>query len=59
LAVGLEPEIRRANEDNFQLVDNWIWVSDRIVGDLDVDPAINAEQQLRVVRVRVTDNPVS
>jgi hypothetical protein len=56
-AVGMEPEMRRANEDNFQMVDDWIWTADRIVGDLDVDPAIDPEQQLRVVEVRVTDAP--
>lgn len=56
-AVGMEPEMRRANEDNFQMVNDWIWTADRIVGDLDVDPAIDAEQQLRVVEVRVTDTP--
>jgi hypothetical protein len=56
-ATGMEPEMRRANEDNFQMVDDWIWTADRIVGDLDVDPAIDSEQQLRVVEVRVTDAP--
>jgi hypothetical protein len=56
-AVGMEPEMRRANEDNFQMVDDWIWTADRIVGDLDVDPVIDPEQQLRVVEVRVTDTP--
>lgn len=56
-ATGMEPEMRRANEDNFQMVDDWIWTADRIVGDLDVDPAIDPEQQLRVVEVRVTDAP--
>jgi hypothetical protein len=53
----MEPEMRRATEDNFQMVDDWIWTADRIVGDLDVDPAIDSEQQLRVVEVRVTDAP--
>ena len=56
-ATGMEPEMRRANEDNFQMVNDWIWTADRVVGDLDVDPAIDAEQQLRVVEVRVTDAP--
>ena len=56
-ATGMEPEMRRAKEDNFQMVDDWIWTADRVVGDLDVDPAIDAEQQLRVVEVRVTDAP--
>ena len=56
-ATGMEPEMRRANEDNFQMVNDWIWTADRVIGDLDVDPAINSEQQLRVVEVRVTDAP--
>lgn len=57
-AVGMEPEIRRASEDNFQTQDAWTWISDEIVFDLDVDSAINAEQQTRVFELQVADAPV-
>ena len=57
-AVGMEPEIRRANEDNFQTQDAWTWISDEVVFDLDNDSAINAEQQTRTFQLRVTDTPV-
>lgn len=57
-AVGLEAEIRRANEDNFGTQDAWTWISDEIVFDLDVDSAINAEQQTRVFELQVADSPV-
>lgn len=57
-AVGMEAEIRRATEDNFQTQDAWTWISDEIVFDLDVDSAINAEQQDRIFELRVTDSPV-
>jgi len=56
-AVGMEAEIRRATEDNFQTQDAWTWISDEIVFDLDVDSAINAEQQDRIFELRVTDTP--
>lgn len=57
-AVGMEPEIRRATEDNFQTQDAWTWISDEVVFDLDVDSAINAEQQDRIFNLRVADAPV-
>lgn len=57
-ALGLEPEIRRATEDNFQTTDKWTWISDEIVFDLDVDSAINAEQQDRIFELQVVDAPV-
>jgi hypothetical protein len=57
-AVGMDAEIRRANEDNFQTQDAWTWISDEIVFDLDVDSAINAEQQTRVFELQVADSPV-
>lgn len=57
-AVGMEPEIRRASEDNFQTQDAWTWISDEVVFDLDNDSAINAEQQTRVFNLRVADAPV-
>jgi len=57
-AVGMEPEIRRASEDNFQTQDAWTWISDEIVFDLDVDSAINAEQQTRIFELQVADAPV-
>jgi uncharacterized protein YeaC (DUF1315 family) len=57
-AVGMEAEIRRATEDNFQTQDAWTWISDEVVFDLDVDSAIAAEQQDRIFELRVTDSPV-
>ena len=57
-AVGMDAEIRRATEDNFQTQDAWTWISDEIVFDLDVDSAINAEQQTRVFELQVADAPV-
>jgi hypothetical protein len=57
-AVGMEPEIRRATEDNFQTTDKWTWISDEVVFDLDNDSAIAAEQQTRVFQLRVTDTSV-
>jgi hypothetical protein len=54
-AIGLEAEIRNDNDNDFQRLDSFTWLSHETTGDLDVDPAINADQQLRVVEVRTTD----
>lgn len=54
-AIGMEAEIRTDNNDDFQRLDSFIWISHERTGDLDVDPALNPEQQLRVVEVHTTD----
>jgi FtsZ-binding cell division protein ZapB len=53
--AGMPMQIRRDNNDDFQRRNRCIWVSHEGFGYLDVDPAINAAQQLRVVQVRHTD----
>lgn len=54
-AIGMEAEVRRDNNDDFGRLNRFTWLSHEVTGDLDVDSAINAEQQLRVVQVRTTD----
>ena len=54
-ALGMEAELRRDNNDDFGRLNRWIWKSHETAGDLDVDPVINAEQQLRVIEVHTTD----
>jgi hypothetical protein len=54
-AIGMEAEIRRDNNDDFGRLNRFTWLSHEVTGDLDVDSAINAEQQLRVIQVRTTD----
>jgi hypothetical protein len=53
--IGMEAEIRRDNNDDFQRLNRYTWLSHESPGFLDVDPAISAEQQLRVVAVRTVD----
>ena len=54
-AVGMPVEIRRSNEDDFGRLGKFIWLSHETAAALDVDPALNASQQLRVFQVRTTD----
>ncbi len=54
-AVGMEPEMRRDNNDDFGRLNRWVWLSHETTAALDVDPALAAEQQLRVVEIRTTD----
>ncbi|NJN87071.1 MAG: hypothetical protein HC881_13225 [Leptolyngbyaceae cyanobacterium SL_7_1] len=54
-AIGMEAEIRTDNNDDFQRLDSFTWLSHETTGDLDVDPVINADQQLRSIEVRTTD----
>ncbi len=54
-AVGMEPEMRRDNNDDFGRSNRWVWLSHETAAALDVDPALAAEQQLRVVEIRTTD----
>ncbi|MBD2465721.1 hypothetical protein H6G89_32555 [Oscillatoria sp. FACHB-1407] len=54
-AIGMEAEIRTDNNDDFQRLDSFTWLSHETTGDLDVDPAIHPDQQLRVVEVHTTD----
>jgi hypothetical protein len=54
-AIGMEAEVRTDNNNDFQRLDSFTWLSHETTGDLDVDPAINSDQQLRVVEVHTTD----
>jgi len=54
-AIGMEVQIRMDEMRRFQRLDSYIWYSQEEVASLDVDPAVNAEQQLRVVNIRTTD----
>jgi hypothetical protein len=53
--IGMEAEIRRDNADDFQRLNRFTWLSHEALSWLDVDPVINAEQQLRVIQVRTLD----
>jgi hypothetical protein len=53
--IGMDAEIRTSNDDDFQRLDSFVWISHETTGDLDIDPAIVAEQQLRVIDVRTID----
>jgi FtsZ-binding cell division protein ZapB len=53
--AGMPMQIRRDNNDDFQRRNRYVWVSHEGFSYLDVDPAISASQQLRVVQVRHTD----
>lgn len=57
-AIGMEAEMRRDNNDDFGRLNRWTWVSHETAGDLDIDPAINAEQQLTVIEIRTVDIPL-
>jgi hypothetical protein len=57
-AIGMEAEVRRDNNDDFGRLNRFVWLSHETTGYLDVDPAINAEQQLRVVEFRGVDVPL-
>lgn len=54
-AIGMEAEMRRDTNDDFGRLNRWTWVSHETTGDLDVDPAINAEQQLKVIEIHTLD----
>jgi hypothetical protein len=54
-AQGMEAEMRTDNVDDFGRLQSFTWLSHETPGYLDVDPAINAEQQLRVVEIRTVD----
>lgn len=54
-AIGMEAEVRQDNVNDFGRLESFTWLSHETTGDLDVDPAINAEQQLRVVEVHTPD----
>jgi hypothetical protein len=51
----MEVQIRMDEMRRFQRLDSYIWYSQEEIASLDVDPAVNAEQQLRVVNIRTTD----
>lgn len=53
--AGMPMQIRRDTNDDFQRRNRYVWVSHEGFGYLDVDPAISASQQLRVIQVRHTD----
>ena len=57
-AIGLDVEIRQGEFRDFGRSGSFIWYTQQRTGPIDVDPAINAEQQLRVVAVRTVDIPV-
>jgi hypothetical protein len=54
--AGMPMSIRRDTNDDFGRRNRYVWVSHEGFGTLDVDPALNASQQLRVIEVRHTDN---
>lgn len=53
--AGMPMSIRRDTNDDFGRRNRYAWVSHEGFGTLDVDPALNASQQLRVIEVRHTD----
>lgn len=57
-AIGLEAEVRQDNNNDFGRLNRFIWLSHETTGYLDTDPAIAAEQQLRVIQIRTTDQNV-
>lgn len=57
-ATGMAAEVRRDEVRDFGRMDSYTWLSHATYGPLDVDPAINANQQLRVVEVRTVDAPL-
>lgn len=54
-AVGMEAQMRLDSVNDFGRLSRWTWVSHETTADMDVDPAIAAEQQLRVVEIHTTD----
>lgn len=57
-ATAMPMEIRRDPQTNFDRMNDFIWKSHEGWAALDVDPAINAAQQLRVIEVRMTDTEI-
>jgi hypothetical protein len=53
--AGMPMSIRRDMNDDFGRRNRYVWVSHEGFGTLDVDPALNASQQLRVIEVRHVD----
>lgn len=54
-AQGMEAEIRLDSANDFGRLNSFNWLSHETTGALDVDPALAAEQQLRVVELRTVD----
>jgi len=54
-AVGLPMQVRKDANDDFARLMRFTWISFMGFGYLDVEPAINASQQLRVLEIRTTD----
>lgn len=57
-AKGMDVEIVSGEVTDFKRTNSYIWYSHEKTAALDVDPAINSEQQLRVVVIRTVDIPV-
>lgn len=57
--IAVPVEIRTDSVTNFDRETRMSWFSWEGFDTLDVDPAINASQQLRVARIRTTDAPLS
>lgn len=56
--TALPMEMRRDDDTNFGRLNDFTWKSHEGVGALDVDPAIDPEQQLRVIELRTTDTEI-
>lgn len=54
-ATGMPMEIRKELAVDFGRLNSFIWISHEGYGHLDTDPAISANQQLRVLQVRTQD----
>lgn len=57
-AIGMPMQIRQDQNDDFSRMKRYVWVAHEGFGYLDVDPAINSAQQLRVVEFRSVDAEV-
>lgn len=57
-AQGMEAEMRTDSVNDFGRLQSFTWLSHETPGYLDVDPAIAADQQLRVIEIRTTDTTV-
>ncbi len=53
--AGMPMSIRRDMNDDFGRRNRYVWVSHEGFGALDIDPILNASQQLRVIEVRHVD----
>lgn len=61
-AVGMTMEVRRDANDDFGRLNRYIWLEHAGYGGLDIDPARSgggANEQLRVIQVRTTDQPAN